>query len=88
MTRICDIRWRERVIVEGAVERLRVRSAEFTSAMLEFELVGDDASITVVMFGFRRFAGLSLGRRVQVEGMVVGWEGRLAILNPALELLP
>lgn len=88
MTAIRDIRWRQRVTVEGTVERMRVRSAEFNSAMLEIELADDDASIKVVMFGFRRIAGLELGRRLRVEGMVIEWEGTLAILNPEYTLLP
>lgn len=88
MTAIRDIRWRQRVTVEGTVERMRVRSAEFNSAMLEIELADDDASIKVVMFGFRRIAGLELGRRLRVEGMVIEWEDTLAILNPEYTLLP
>ena len=88
MTAIRDIRWRQRVTVEGTVERMRVRSAEFNSAMLEIELADEDASIKVVMFGFRRIAGLELGRRLRVEGMVIEWEDTLAILNPEYTLLP
>ncbi len=87
MTGISSVRWRQHVSVEGTVERLRVRTAEFNSAMLEFELADGDSSITVVMFGYRRIAGLNLGRRVRVEGTVVGWEKRLAILNPSYTLL-
>lgn len=88
MTAISDIRWRQRVQVEGTVERLRVRSAEFNSAMLEIELSDGTASIKAVMFGYRRIAGLELGRRLRVEGMVIEWEDSLAILNPEYTLLP
>ena len=43
--------------------------------------------MTVVFLGRREYPGLHTGRRVVVEGIVGEHHGRLAMLNPRLELL-
>jgi hypothetical protein len=56
-------------------------------ATLECTVVDGTGSMTVVFLGRREFPGLHTGRRVVVEGIVGEHHGRLAMLNPRLELL-
>ena len=56
-------------------------------ATLECTVVADSGTMTVVFLGRRDIAGLHVGRIVRVEGVVGEHHGRLAMLNPRLELL-
>ena len=42
----------------------------------------------VIFMGRRRIGGVTLGRAMEVEGMVIENRGRLAVMNPAYTLLP
>lgn len=84
---IADVRWRERAKVAGRVRALRVQPwAEIAS--LELTLGDDTGGLTVVFLGRRQIAGVGLGAHLVVEGMVTAVRGRLAIMNPAYQLLP
>jgi DNA/RNA endonuclease YhcR with UshA esterase domain len=53
---------------------------------LECTLVDDTGGISVLFLGRRTIAGIQIGTRLTVEGMVVDHHGRLAIMNPVYEI--
>ena len=57
------------------------------SPTLEVVLVDQTGAISVVFLGRRAIAGLDVGTRMSVEGMVGVHKARLAILNPSYRLL-
>ena len=57
-------------------------------AALELTIVDDTGALTVVFFGRRHLPGVATGTRLVVEGVVGEHQGRLAMLNPAYEILP
>lgn len=83
---ISDVRARQEVTITGVVYLLRVRSGGFNAAFMECIIQDQSASIDVVFWGYRRIAGLSLGRKVTFTGRAVERKGRLAILNPSYVL--
>jgi hypothetical protein len=85
---IGECRWRERVRVEGRVRALRVQPWEGGVATLEATIVDDTGGLTVIFIGRQHIAGLRLGARVEVEGMVIESRGQLALMNPEYALLP
>lgn len=87
VTAIREVRWRQSVCVEGVVETMRIRPTGHEAAILECILDDGEARLPVIFFGYRKIGGLTLGRRIRVEGMVIEWEHRLAILNPFYTLL-
>jgi amino acid permease-like protein len=82
---IADVEWRQRVRVTGTVSALRVQSMSGTCA-LECTLVDDTGGISVLFLGRRTIAGIQIGTKLTVEGMVVDHHGRLAIMNPVYEI--
>jgi hypothetical protein len=56
-------------------------------ATLECTVAGETGPMTIVFLGRREYPGLRTGRRVIVEGVVGEHHGRLAMLNPRIELL-
>ena len=82
---IADVEWRQRVRVTGTVSALRVQPMSGTCA-LECTLVDDTGGISVLFLGRRTIAGIVIGTRLTVEGMVVDHHGRLAIMNPVYEI--
>ena len=82
---IADVEWRQRVRVTGTVSTLRVQSMSGTCA-LECTLVDDTGGISVLFLGRRTIAGIQIGTKLTVEGMVVDHHGRLAIMNPVYEI--
>ena len=82
---IADVQWRHRVRVSGAVRALRVNPVAGIAA-LECTLVDDSGGISVVFLGRREIAGVNIGRRMTVDGMVIEHHGRLAIINPVYRL--
>jgi amino acid transporter len=77
---------RERVRVEGKVHAIRVQPRAGV-ATLECTIVDDTGPLTVVFLGRRDYPGLHTGRNVIAEGVIGEHHGRLAMLNPRLELL-
>jgi len=77
---------RRRVTIAGRVHALRVQPRAGV-ATLECTIVDGTGSMTVVFLGRRDYPGLHTGRHVVVEGIVGEHHGRLAMLNPRLELL-
>jgi amino acid transporter len=80
-----EVRWRDRVTVQGQVRSVRV-APQHDSPTLEIVLEDDHASISVVFLGRRRIAGIRVGTRLEATGTVGLHRGRLAILNPIYRL--
>ena len=85
-TPIIEARWRQRVTVAGQVRSLRVAPLHDTPDV-EVVLVDDTGAISVVFLGRRAIAGVDVGTRMSVDGMVGVHKARLAILNPSYRLL-
>ena len=83
---IANVRWRERVTVEGRVKSLRVRPLADVPS-LECVLTDGSGSISAVFHGRREIAGITVGTILQVNGTAVDHHGRLALLNPLYTLL-
>jgi amino acid transporter len=83
---IANVRWRERVTIEGRVRSVRVRPLADVPS-LECVITDDTASISAVFHGRRKIPGITIGTRLSVEGTVVDHHGRLAVLNPAYTLI-
>jgi len=83
---IIDAEWRERVVVAGRVRSVRVAPLH-DAPTLELVIVDDTGAISVVFLGRRGLAGVEVGTKMAVEGMVGVHKARLAILNPTYHLL-
>ena len=84
---IGEVRWRQVVRLRGRVRDLRVRPTNGGVSSLECTLVDDTGGITIVFLGRRRISGITLGRDMEVEGMVAENRMRLVILNPLYTLI-
>ncbi len=85
-TPIGNVRWRQRVRVRGRVRSMRVQPWAGAAA-LECTIYDDTGGLVVIFLGRKRVGGVSLGRIMEVEGMVGAHRGFLAILNPSFTLL-
>jgi amino acid transporter len=84
---IASLRWRSRARVTGRVKTVRFQPHTDVPA-LECVLVdGSGEAITLVFLGRRSISGLRSGSTLTAEGMVGKHRGRLAMINPAFELL-
>jgi hypothetical protein len=78
---------RRRVRVQGQVVRMTTRPVQGLPSLAI--LVSDDTgTVSVVFAGRREIGGISLGRRLVVEGVAVDVAGTLEFTNPAYTLLP
>ena len=77
---------RQRARIVGKVYSMRVQPWSGV-ASLELTLVDESGALTVVFFGRRQLAGVSTGTALTVEGLVGEHHGRMAILNPAYQIL-
>jgi amino acid transporter len=77
---------RQRAKVVGKVYSMRVQPWSGVAA-LELTLVDDTGALTVVFFGRRRLAGVHAGTQLMVEGLVGEHHGRMAVLNPAYQII-
>ena len=86
ITPIADVRWRQRVTIEGRVQTLRVKPSAGSSTV---ECVVEDGTgaMSIVFSGRRHIGGLEVGTRIRAQGTAGEHRGRLAILNPAYALL-
>jgi amino acid transporter len=83
---IADVRWRDRITVQGRVRAMRV-APQHDSPTLELVLEDDSASLSVVFLGRRQVAGIGVGSCLEVSGTVGLHKARLAILNPRYRLV-
>jgi hypothetical protein len=86
VTPIAEVRFRQRVTVEGRVRSVRVQPLA-AAPSIEVVLVDDTGALSAVFFGRRAIPGVTAGTRMRVEGMAGESRGRLALLNPTYELL-
>jgi cytochrome c-type biogenesis protein CcmE len=84
-TRIADANLRERVKVAGIVRRITVHPSEGKES-LDILLTDGDGECEVVLMGRRGVAGMSLGTRVVVEGMLGERHGVPTMVNPQIDL--
>ena len=85
-TPIGTVAWRDSVRIQGRVRSVRVQPwADVAS--LQCVLVDETGGLTVVFFGRRKMAGVYPGTVMAVEGVVGAHNGKLALLNPAYELI-
>lgn len=75
---------RQVVKVGGVVERLRIRPQKGVPA-IEAMLSDGTGTCTAVWLGRRSIKGLTLGRRMLIEGRLAERDGERAIMNPAFE---
>jgi RecG-like helicase len=81
------LQWRSRAKVTGRVKTVRFLPRSDVPT-LELVLVdGSGEAITIVFLGRRSISGLRSGSTLTAEGMVGKHRGRLAMINPAFELL-
>ncbi len=83
---IAEVVWRRPARVSGRVRSMRVQPWSGVPT-LECTVADESGGLIAVFLGRRTVAGIGLGRRMVVEGMVGDRRGHLAILNPAYELL-
>jgi hypothetical protein len=84
---ISDVEWRQRARIAGRVKTVRVQPWSGVSA-LECVLIDKSGeAITLVFMGRRSIAGIRTGCEMMAEGMVGKHHERLAMINPAYELL-
>jgi RecG-like helicase len=84
---IGEVRWRDRVRVQGRVRSVRVESLRDGLATLECTVVDGTGGLTATFMGRRQVPGVHVGRRIEVEGTVIESRGELAIMNPEYTLL-
>ena len=83
---IASVSHRQHVRIGGRIHALRVQPRAGV-ATLECTLVDPTGAMTVVFLGRRRVAGIAVGTRLVVDGVVGEHHGHEAILNPAYEIL-
>jgi RecG-like helicase len=82
--RIADAPIRQPVRIAGVIRRMTVLPMEGKEALQA--LVSDGTGeVTVVFMGRRGIGGLSLGKRVVVEGVLGEHRGDVRLVNPRLE---
>ena len=82
--RIADAPMRQPVKIAGVIRRMTVLPMEGKEALQA--LVSDGTGeVTIVFMGRRGIGGLTLGKRVVVEGVLGEQRGDVRIVNPRLE---
>lgn len=84
VTTIVAVRPRAFVQVAGVVESIRVRPREGVPA-IEAAITDGTGLVTAIWLGRRSLPGLTLGRRMVLEGRFGGGAGHLQIVNPRYE---
>jgi len=81
---IRDAETRTRSKLAGVVRRITVRPLEGHES-LEALLYDGTGEVTVVWMGRRSIAGMSLGTKLVVEGMLAEQQGERRLVNPTFE---
>jgi hypothetical protein len=82
--RIADVQLRTRAKLAGIVRRITILPVEGLEARAAVRWVGT-GEVTAVWLGRRSIAGLALGSRLVVEGVVGVERGERRIVNPTFE---
>jgi amino acid transporter len=85
-TPIGDVRWRQRVAIEGRIRTVRVQPVSGT-ASLECVIEDGTGTMSIVFLGRPKIGGIEVGTHLRVHGVAGQHRGRLAILNPTYQLL-
>jgi hypothetical protein len=83
---IADLREREPVTVVGQVLGIRIRPSDELPTLV-VRLGDESGSVTLVWTGRRSVGGVTLGRRLRVEGTPVRSPDGVCIYNPVYSLL-
>jgi hypothetical protein len=83
---IGSLRWREPAMVEGRIRSICVQPRAGV-ATLEATLWDETGGVTVVWLGRRSVSGVRPGAHIRVQGMLGSHHGKLAFLNPTMELV-
>ena len=86
-TSIADAQPRQRVCVIGKVTRMTARPTSGEPA-LAVSISDDTGTVTAVWTGRREIGGITLGRRVAIDGVPVRRADHLEFTNPGYTLLP
>jgi len=82
--RIADAQLRQPARIAGVIRRMTVLPMEGKEALQA--LISDGTGeVTIVFMGRRGIGGLSLGKRVVVEGVLGEQRGEVRMVNPRLE---
>ena len=82
--RIADAPLRQPVRIAGVIRRMTVLPMQGKEALQA--LISDGTGeVTIVFMGRRGIGGLSLGKRVVVEGVLAEHRGEVRMVNPKLE---
>lgn len=84
-TRIADVRERARVRLAGVVRRITYHPGPEGAESLSAVVTDGTGEIVPVWTGRGEIAGLRLGSRVVLEGVVARERGRLRMVNPGYE---
>ncbi len=86
-TPICEAQARQQVCVVGKVTRMTARPTSGEPA-LAVSISDDTGTVTAVWTGRREIGGITLGRRVAIDGVPVKRADHLEFNNPGYTLLP
>jgi two-component system sensor histidine kinase KdpD len=86
-TRISDVRCQDRVTVTGAIISTRVIAASSSSAYC-CVLADGTGQLDLLFLGRAAIAGLAVGTRCGIQGVVTTRGGRLAVWNPRYQVYP
>jgi hypothetical protein len=84
---ICDSQPRQKVCVSGKVIRMTARPTSGQPA-LAISIADDTGTVTAVWTGRREIGGVTLGRKIAIEGVPVMHGDHLEFTNPHYTLLP
>jgi RecG-like helicase len=86
-TPIGDTQPRERVCICGKVTRMTARPTSGQPA-LAISIADDTGTVTAVWTGRRELGGVTLGRKIAINGVAVKRGDHLEFTNPHYTLLP
>jgi amino acid transporter len=86
VTPIAEVRWRQRVTIEGRVQTVRVKPSRGSSSV-EYVIEDGTGALSIVFVGRQAVGGIEVGTRLRAQGTAAERSGRLTILNPAYSLL-
>jgi hypothetical protein len=86
-TLIADTQPRQHVCVCGKVTRMTARPTAGQPA-LAISISDESGTVTAVWTGRRSIGGITLGRRIAIDGVPVMHGDRLEFTNPGYTLLP
>ena len=86
-TPISDTQPRQRVRIGGKVVRMTARPTSGQPA-LAISISDETGTVTAVWTGRREIGGVTLGRKIAIEGVAVKHGDHLEFTNPGYTLLP